>query len=119
MQSYKASDSCEICLAAAPTPNWNRLLLSLTLSHSFQPKATKYTHSEKCNWKPPWNYFRHSKKPKHTLLNNSEGNETLGTQFLHHELKPSVYQMSGEEKHVKTNCLYTATEECKVGQFSY
>lgn len=47
MQSNKASGSRAICLVAAPTPNSNRLLRSLTLSHLFQPKATKYIHSKK------------------------------------------------------------------------
>lgn len=64
-------------------------------------------------------FLSHKKNPKHTLLNTSEGNGTLGAQFLHHELKPSEYQMSGEEKHVKINCPYTAAEECGVGQVSY
>lgn len=87
MQSYKASGCCEIPLAAAPAPNSHS---GLTLSHSFQPKANKYTHSEKCNWKSSWNYFRHTKNPKHMMLNTSEGNGTLGTLFLYHELKQSL-----------------------------
>lgn len=57
----------------------------------------------------------HKKKPKHTLLNSSEDNGTSGTPFLHYELKPSLYQMTEEEKHVKMNCLYTETQEYGLG----
>lgn len=64
-------------------------------------------------------FVTQKKKPKHTLLKASEGNGTLGTPFLHYELKPPVYQMTGEEKHVKINCLYTAREEYGVGLLSY
>lgn len=57
----------------------------------------------------------HKKKPKHTLLNTCEDNGTLGTPFFHYELKPSLYQMTEQEKHVKINCLYSETEEHGLG----
>lgn len=83
MQSCKASGSCEISLAAGPPLTQTASYSVLPCPIHFSQKQLNILIQKKLTESHPETIFVTQKKPKHTLLNTSEGNGTLGTPFLH------------------------------------